>query len=89
MAAFLQSVLAGPHQRCAPVLPLVSKAAEYSCRYLCCDRIDCHCGEDQNLDFEHHDDRKNTTSAFCHGGNDIEQVDQFNRLGMLMHGTKA
>ena len=37
------------------------------------------------LVFEH---RKSTTPAFLYGGKDIEQVDEFKYLGMLMHGTK-
>ena len=38
------------------------------------------------LVFEH---RKSTTPAFLYGDMDIEQVDEFKYLGMLMHGTKG
>ncbi len=38
------------------------------------------------LVFEH---RKSTTPVFLHGERDIEQVDEFKYLGMLMHGTKG
>ncbi len=38
------------------------------------------------LVFEH---RKSTTPAFLYGDKNIEQADEFEYLGMLMHGIKG